>query len=206
MHMGVGFGISQGVNALPAFLQRYPEVELDLVLEDRRVDLVQENIDVSTWSFPPYSANVIAKKLFDCERVLCASPEYLERHGTPATPDDLARHRCMIVSGVPLQSRWFFETTSGKRHFDVPPAIAVNNVDSKYRFALAGVGIAQFSEYIVADAPKMVKFALGENVTRWMKSNSDLEIVDKVVTQSSDHEFHCLTVTIFYRERPAPAG
>jgi DNA-binding transcriptional LysR family regulator len=152
MHMGVGFGMSQGVSALPRFLERYPEVELDLVLEDRRVDLTQENIDVSTWSFPPYAANVVAKKLFECQRILCASPEYLRRVGTPQTPDDLARHRCLVVSGVPLQLQWHFETPTGKRDFDVQPAICVNNVDSKYRLALAGVGIAQFSEYIVADA------------------------------------------------------
>ena len=47
---------------------------------------------------------------------------------------------------------------------------------------------------------------LGDALTRWLRANPNLEIVDKVVTQSSDHEFHCLTVTIFYRERPAPAG
>ena len=73
MHMGVGFGISQGVAAMPRFFERYPEVELDLVLDDRRVDLLQENVDVSTWSFPPFGgANCVARKLFDFERVLCA--------------------------------------------------------------------------------------------------------------------------------------
>jgi DNA-binding transcriptional LysR family regulator len=158
MHMGVGFGISQGVNALPRFFERYPEVELDLILEDRRVDLLQENIDVSTWSFPSAAANpscaanVIARKLFDYDRVLCAAPDYLKRHGTPRTPADLARHRCMIVSGVALQSPWLFDTPAGRRVFEVASTISVNNVDAKYRFAVAGVGIAQFSEYIVADA------------------------------------------------------
>src|SRR5439155_5677706 len=89
MHMGVGFGISQGVNALPRFFERYPEVELDLVIEDRRVDLLQENIDISTWSLPVHGANIIAKKLFEFDRILCASPEYLKRHGAPRTPEDL---------------------------------------------------------------------------------------------------------------------
>ena len=58
----------------------------------------------------------------------------------------------MIVSHVPLQSDWMFETPSGVRTFAVPHAIAVNNVDCKYRFTLDGMGIAQFSEYVVADA------------------------------------------------------
>jgi DNA-binding transcriptional LysR family regulator len=152
MHMGVGFGISQGVRALPKFLDRYPEVELELILEDRRVDLQRENVDISTWSFPPYSANVIARKLFEFERVLCASPAYLATHGTPCTPDHLARHRCLVVSGVPLQNEWHFETPTGKRTFEVRATVAVNNVDSKFRLTVDGVGVAQFSEYIVADA------------------------------------------------------
>ena len=152
MHMGVGFGISQGVNALPRFLERYPDVELDLIIEDRRVDLVQENVDISTWSFLPNSANVVARKLFECGRILCAAPAYLTRHGMPGTPDDLSRHRCLVVSSVALQLQWHFQTPQGRRTFDVHPAIAVNNVDTKYRLTLAGVGIAQFSEYIVAEA------------------------------------------------------
>jgi DNA-binding transcriptional LysR family regulator len=152
MHMGVGFGISQGVAALPRFLERYPEVDLDLVLDDRRVDLLQENIDVSTWSFPPYGPNIVARKLFEFDRILCASPAYLKRRGRPETPDDLVRHRCLVVANVPLQRQWHFETAAGKRVFDVSPSIEVNNVDSKYRLTVAGVGIAQFSEYIVAEA------------------------------------------------------
>lgn len=152
MHMGVGFGASQGVKALPRFFERHPEVELDLVLEDRRVNLLQENVDISTWSFQPHGANLVARKLFDFRRVLCASPAYLERHGVPRTPGDLARHRCLVVSGVPAQSPWVFQTRAGRRLFDVEPTVRVNNADCKYRFTLAGMGIAQFSEYIAADA------------------------------------------------------
>jgi DNA-binding transcriptional LysR family regulator len=152
MHMGVGFGMSQGVKALPRFFERYPEVELDLLLEDRLVDLHHENVDISTWSFPPSGANLVARKLFEYSRILCASPDYLQRHGTPRNPDDLARHRCLVVSSVPGQSPWIFQTPTGRRTFDVVPSFSVNNADCKYRFTVSGMGIAQFSEYIVADA------------------------------------------------------
>lgn len=152
MHMGVGFGASQGVPALSGFLERYPEVQLDLLLEDRRVDLVRENVDLSTWSLPPQAPNVVARKLFDYDRILCAAPSYLERHGSPRNPEELARHRCLVVSGIPHQSPWVFVTPRGRFAFDVEPAVAVNNADAKFRFAIAGLGIAQFSEYIVADA------------------------------------------------------
>jgi DNA-binding transcriptional LysR family regulator len=152
MHMGIGFGMSQGVAALPRFFARHPDVELDLVLEDRRVDLFHENFEISTWSFPPEGANLVARKLFEYERVVCASPGYLARNGKPRKAEDLARHRCLLVSGIPGQSPWVFETAAGARRFDVVPAISVNNADTKLRFTLAGLGIARFSEYIVADA------------------------------------------------------
>ena len=152
MHMGIGFGMSQGVAALPRFFERHPDVELELVLEDRRVDLLNENFEISTWSFPPEGANLVARKLFDYQRILCASPHYLKRHGKPRTPEDLVRHRCLVVMGMPGQSPWTFETAAGCKRFDVLPAVSVNNADTKFRFALAGMGVAQFSEYIVADA------------------------------------------------------
>ena len=152
MHMGVGFGASQGVGALAGFLERYPEVQLDLLLEDRRVDLVRENVDLSTWSLPPQAPNVVVRKLFDYDRILCAAPSYLARHGMPRGPEELARHRCLVVSGIPHQSPWIFATPRGRFAFDVEPAVAVNNADAKFRFAVAGLGIAQFSEYIVAEA------------------------------------------------------
>jgi hypothetical protein len=61
--------------------------------------------------------------------------------------------------------------------------------------------IKVFSTTLARDREQM-----GENITRWLKENSGIEIVDKVVTQSSDKEFHCLTVTIFYKSKPAPAA
>ncbi len=61
--------------------------------------------------------------------------------------------------------------------------------------------IKVFSTTLARDREQM-----GENITRWLKDNSGIEVVDKVVTQSSDKEFHCLTVTIFYKSKPAPAA
>jgi DNA-binding transcriptional LysR family regulator len=152
LHMGHGFGMFQGMKELPRFFERYPEVELDLLMEDGRVDLVRENIDISVWPSAADAANVHARKLFDFSRVICASPEYLERHGTPRTPEELSRHRCMVVTGVPNQMPWEFVVEGQRRLFEVPPAFTASNVECKYHFALAGMGVAQFSEYIVADA------------------------------------------------------
>ena len=137
--------------ALPRFFERYPEVELDLLIEDRRVDLSQENLDISLWFRVPDNANVVVRKLFEFGRVTCAAPSYLERHGMPRTPADLARHRCIIVTTFP-PTQWMFQTPAGPRALDLTPTISVNNAECKFRFVLAGQGIAQFNEYVAADA------------------------------------------------------
>lgn len=152
LHMGLGFGLSQGVDALPRFLEKHRDVELDLILGDRRVDLAVENIDISTWSFPPWGAGIVTRKMFEYDRVLVASPAYLRSRGVPRDLEELARHQCLVVSGVPRQSPWYFKAPKGRREFEVPVAHAVNNAIAKYRLVLQGAGIAQFSEYVVAEA------------------------------------------------------
>ena len=137
---------------MPRFLERYPEIQADLVIEDRGVDIVRENIDISVWPWAPDAASLVARKIFDFERVLCASPAYLKRHGAPRSPEELARHRCIGVSSVPSHTRWLFQMPSGPRAVEIALTASANNAAFLYRFALAGVGIARHYEYIVADA------------------------------------------------------
>src|SRR5919204_6203824 len=84
--------------------------------------------------------------------MLCASPAYLKRHGRPRTPEDLARHRVMGVSSIPLHTQWRLKGAAGPRDFEVQLTAGANNADCIYRFALAGVGIARLNEFIIADA------------------------------------------------------
>jgi DNA-binding transcriptional LysR family regulator len=152
MHLGVGLATHLIVPALPKFLQRYPDVQVDLCVEDTLVDIVRENIDISVWQAVSETASMAVRKLFEFERVVCASPTYLKRHGTPLTPDDLRRHRSLSVSSVPNHTQWPFQTREGKRVIEMLPRARANNVDCVYRFALAGMGIVRLAEYIVADA------------------------------------------------------
>jgi DNA-binding transcriptional LysR family regulator len=152
MHVGVGIGMHLIVPVMPRFFARYPEVEIDLWIEDRRVDLVRENIDISVYLAAPETTSLVVRKLFEFERVVCASPAYLRRHGTPRSPDDLARYRCLSVSSVPDHSRWSFRTPTGARVIEMAQSARINNVEAVYRFALAGMGIVRLAEYVVADA------------------------------------------------------
>jgi DNA-binding transcriptional LysR family regulator len=152
MHVGVGFAMHQVVPALPRFLERHPEVQIDLIVEDRQVDIVRENIDISVRPWTPESTSLVVRRLFDFERGLYASPAYLKRHGRPRTPDDLGRHRCMAVSSIPNNDRWSFRSPAGRRTLEVALGASVNNADCVYELALSGVGIARLNEFIVADA------------------------------------------------------
>jgi len=152
MHVGVGFAVHQVVPALPRFLERHPEVQIDLLVEDRQVDVVRENIDISVRPWAPESTLLVVRTLFEFERGLYASPSYLRRHGIPRTPDDLARHRCMAVSGIPHNDRWSFRGVDGQRVVDVVLGAGINNADCVYRLALDGVGIGRLNEFIVARA------------------------------------------------------
>jgi DNA-binding transcriptional LysR family regulator len=152
MHVGVGIAMHGVVPAMPRFLERYPEVQLDLLIEDRRADIVRENIDISFRPWQPESTALVVRTVFEFERVLVASPAYLKRHGKPRSPDELARHRCMGVSSIPSNRQWVFRTPAGPRVIDVLPGAGANNADCIYRFALAGLGIARLNEFIVADA------------------------------------------------------
>ena len=152
MHLGVGVAMHVVVPAMPRFLERYPEVQLDLMIEDRRVDIVRENIDISVRPWQPESTSLVVRNIFEFERVLCASPAYLKRHGKPRTPEELARHRCMGVSSIPSNTQWLFRMPTGPRSFEIIPGAGANNADCIYRFALAGMGIARLNEFIVADA------------------------------------------------------
>ena len=152
LHSGVGFGASQLAKQLPRFLERYPEVQLDLRIQDGSFDIIRENVDISLSTSPLNPASVVVRKLFEFDRLTCASPAYLKRHGAPRSPEDLARHHCMRVSSVAARLPWRFRGPSGPRTFEFVPYLAVDNANFLYRFGVAGLGVVQMMEYIVAEA------------------------------------------------------
>jgi DNA-binding transcriptional LysR family regulator len=149
LHVGTGFGVHLVVPALPRFFERYPEIRLDLVVEDRHPDLVKEGIDLTVRPGPPDPALVV-RTVFEFERVVCAAPAYLGRCGMPRSPDDLADHSCLGLSSLP-RAEWPFTTPTGRRVVEIVPSIAATNVDCVLRFALMGLGIVRLNEFIVAE-------------------------------------------------------
>jgi DNA-binding transcriptional LysR family regulator len=146
------FALHQLMPALPDFLARYPEIELELSITDRVIDLIAEGADVAIRSGLVDDASLVVRKIAEIERGLYASPEYLARRGTPHSPDELRDHDCIVLSVIPSPQRWTFHDRGGVRVIDIPGRIQVDSGEAALRLAIAGGGIARVANVLVADA------------------------------------------------------
>lgn len=138
----LSFGVLHLAPLWPLFAARYPEVELDVSLIDRVVDIVDEGFDLAIRISRAGPTTHVARKLAASRNIVCASPEYLARHGAPATPADLARHVCVGYSHAFTANDWQLIDESGALHVaKVSYVMISNNGDTARAAALAGMGI-----------------------------------------------------------------
>ncbi|MCG8517737.1 MAG: LysR family transcriptional regulator [Pseudomonadales bacterium] len=131
---------------LPQFLARYPAMAVDLHVSNQAVNLVEERIDLAIRITNDLDPNVIARRLGDCESVLCASPDYLARHGRPTAPEQLALHNCLHYSHF-SRGLWHFRQADGERlGLDVVGNFSANESSLLTNAARAGMGIALLPE------------------------------------------------------------
>ena len=135
--------------ALPVFLSRYPDITVELHVSDHQVDLVAEQVDVAIRSGALGDSTLIARKITEAKRVICASPLYLEKHGSPRVPADLLRHNCLTLPG-PAWSQWPFHTHEGINRLAVSGSFTSDNADLLLDMAIAGLGIARLADFMVA--------------------------------------------------------
>ncbi|MGF1731617.1 LysR substrate-binding domain-containing protein [Photobacterium kasasachensis] len=138
--MTVGFGESVILPLIPDFLAMYPDIDVDLELTERVVDLVEENTDVAIRSGRLPDSTMIAKKLLANNFLLCASPEYLAKRGTPDSPQSLSNHQC-IQYGYAGWREWYLMEAPITR-LDICSAITVNTVNGQKQLLLSHAGLA----------------------------------------------------------------
>lgn len=139
---------------IPRFVDDYPDISVRLRLSDRKVDLLEDGLDVAFFvGLPPDSALKL-RKIADCPRVLCASPDYLARHGAPETPDDLAKggHNCLLLR-FPRSPEYFWtlQTADGPRKIELSGSYDSDDGDVLTAWALDHRGIVNKPVFDVAE-------------------------------------------------------
>jgi DNA-binding transcriptional LysR family regulator len=146
----MSFGFLHLAPALPDFLARHPEVELDLTLNDRYVDLVDEGFDLAIRIGRLPDSTLVARKLAPMRPVVCASPRYLNQHGIPAGPADLRQHQCLCYNTNALTGEWRFVAGDGQSIMvQIKGRLSANNGDALRIAALQGLGFVYLPSFII---------------------------------------------------------
>ena len=148
----LSFGNKQLVPALVDFATRFPEVSLEVGFSDRVVNLVDEGFDAAVRIGHQSDASTVVRKLCESRIVLAASPAYLAQHGTPATPQDLGRHDCVVDTNFKDRDTWHFRLDSKPVTVNVRGRIYLSNADACVAAAEAGLGITQVPSFVAGDA------------------------------------------------------
>jgi len=146
------FGTMHLGPAIPAFLSQYPEIEIDLSLDDRIVDLVHDGYDAAVRISTLGDSSLVARRLAPARHVICASPGYLAQHGRPAQPDDLRRHNCLAYAYRRTGAEWRVVGDDGPVAVPVHGCLRSNNGDVLMAAALAGVGVVLMPTFIAGPA------------------------------------------------------
>jgi len=148
----VTFGAHELARVLPEYLASHPEVEVELTLADRFVDLVDEGYDAVFRTGPLTDSALIARPLQSMQFVLCAAPGYVERRGEPGHPADLARHDCLGFAYGPMRDRWSFAAPDEDLAVEVTCRLVANNGQALLTLATAGLGLLMQPAALVRQA------------------------------------------------------
>lgn len=147
--------VALGTTVLPSllagYLGRHPEVRVDLVLQDHRLDLVADELDVAIRAGALPDSSLIARALPPLQLVVCAAPAYLAAHGTPVSPAELAAHNCLDFAHAAEPLLWRFEGEGDNVAIDISGNLRINSGPALRAAALEGIGIVMQPKIVVAD-------------------------------------------------------
>lgn len=149
----MSFGIRHLAPRLKDYMDAYPDMQLDLVLNDRQVDLVDEGFDLAIRIGRLAPSSLIARKIASSRLILCAAPSYLQLHGQPETLSDLSAHRCLGYPYWSGRDAWTFSAADGRAHtVPVKNQLWCNNGDALMNAAISGLGVVLQPDFIVHQA------------------------------------------------------
>ena len=132
----------------------YPDLKIELLLEDRIVNIIEENIDLSVRVGWLQDSNLIARKLFESRLAIFASPGYLEKHGVPTHPRDLLLHQWVALSLMPSPLTWTFQHQQKKETVHLSSKVSTNSVDALLELVKKGCGITALAEHVILEELK----------------------------------------------------
>jgi DNA-binding transcriptional LysR family regulator len=174
--VGQTFGARQLSALFPRFQAMYPEVELEVFATDRRVDLIEEGFDLAVRMSLEVPPTYVARQLCTIRVVVCASPAYLHKHGTPRAPQDLAAHNCLTVTSGGFENRWSFTGADG----DAQTVLVRGNYrsdsgDLLRAAALAGQGVVYLPTFILGE--ELARGELVPILREWSLPQIDARVV-----------------------------
>lgn len=149
VNVPVTFGLLHLAPLWPAFMALHPKVELDITLSDRLVDLVDEGYDLAVRIARLQTSSLVSRQLTSTRMVLCASPQYLRRHGVPAHPSDIAQHSVIAYTLLSMGEQWEFEGPQGPVSVKVLPRMRTNSGDTCCAAAVQHQGIVLQPSFLV---------------------------------------------------------
>ena len=151
------FGARHLGAAIGAYLKRHPQVQVELSLNERVVDLVDEGFDLAIRVGAQIGAGLVARRIAPVRVVACASPAYLEKHGTPKSPEELAAHNCLVYPHPIHQGGWHFMRHRESRRVAVSGTLRANNGESLVTAAIDGLGVIFEPTFLVYEALRAKK-------------------------------------------------
>ncbi|WP_146589051.1 LysR family transcriptional regulator [Puniceibacterium confluentis] len=152
-----GFGSLWLAPRLPKLYEKYPDLNIDLMLEERVLDLPMREADVAIRMKEPSQADLIRKRLMQIRMRLYASPEYLEEHGTPETLEDMEHHRLICQNTRSAQVMAGLSLVQELLTYDIKSTLTVNNYFGVLQAVISNLGIGVLPDYIIEDFPKAVR-------------------------------------------------
>jgi DNA-binding transcriptional LysR family regulator len=174
VNSSIAFGEMFVAPLILQFQQRNPELSMELTLNDRFIDLLEEGVDVALRIGRLTDSSLVARRVGATRRIVVATPEYLRRHGTPKHPLDLAEHNCLLYSYLSTGNEWSFQGPEGEIQVRVSGSFKSNNGQALARAVSAGVGIAMGPDWLMHErlASGEIQALLTEYCTRPLDINA----------------------------------
>ena len=154
INAAIPFGERKLVPVIPDFLSRYPELRIDLTLEDRAIDLVEARVDLAIRIGKLDDSSIVARKLADNKFVVCGSKQYFATHGQPHVPEDLLHHNCIINKNVYNSNTWQFRKDNSMQNIAISGNFQSNTGGAVYRATMSHLGIAVLPTWFIGEDVK----------------------------------------------------